>query len=124
MNIIESCVLKRGSRDEIRSHRCRGARLQTIDGTSARETARRYYGAHRLDDAGAISGCGLAEVVLNELDAVNVLSLRAGYFYSNLLLSLDLVKTAGHKTSPKPGLPPIAKEMAVNAPSGVGHAHR
>jgi uncharacterized protein YbjT (DUF2867 family) len=54
------------------------------------------YGAHRLDDAGAISGCGLAEVVLNELEAVNVLSLRAGYFYSNLLLSLDLVKTAGH----------------------------
>jgi uncharacterized protein YbjT (DUF2867 family) len=54
------------------------------------------YGAHRLDDAGAISGLGLAEVVLNKLDAVNVLSLRAGYFYSNLLLSLDLVKTAGH----------------------------
>jgi uncharacterized protein YbjT (DUF2867 family) len=54
------------------------------------------YGAHRLDDAGAISGCGLAEVVLNELDAVNVLSLRVGYFYSNLLLPLDLVKTSGH----------------------------
>jgi uncharacterized protein YbjT (DUF2867 family) len=54
------------------------------------------YGAHRLDDAGAISGLGLAEVVLNKLDGVNVLSLRAGYFYSNLLLSLDLVKTAGH----------------------------
>src|ERR1700730_6485044 len=54
------------------------------------------YGAHRLDDAGAISGCGLAEVVLNDLDAVNVLSLRVGYFYSNLLLSLDLVKTSGH----------------------------
>jgi hypothetical protein len=54
------------------------------------------YGAHRLDDAGAISGMGLAEVVLNKLDGVNVLSLRAGYFYSNLLLSLDLVKTAGH----------------------------
>jgi uncharacterized protein YbjT (DUF2867 family) len=42
------------------------------------------YGAHRLDDAGAISGMGLAEVVLNKLDGVNVLSLRAGYFYSNL----------------------------------------
>jgi hypothetical protein len=42
------------------------------------------YGAHRLDDAGAISGMGLAEVVLNKLDCVNVLSLRAGYFYSNL----------------------------------------
>jgi nucleoside-diphosphate-sugar epimerase len=54
------------------------------------------YGAHRLDDAGAISGMGLAEVVLNKLDGVNVLSLRAGYFYSNLLLPLDLVKTAGH----------------------------
>jgi uncharacterized protein YbjT (DUF2867 family) len=54
------------------------------------------YGAHRLDDDGAISGMGLAEVVLNKLDGVNVLSLRAGYFYSNLLLSLDLVKTAGH----------------------------
>ena len=54
------------------------------------------YGAHRLDDVGAISGMGLAEVVLNKLDGVNVLSLRAGYFYSNLLLPLDLVKTAGH----------------------------
>jgi uncharacterized protein YbjT (DUF2867 family) len=53
------------------------------------------YGAHRLDDAGAISGLGLAEVVLNRLDGVNVLSLRAGYFYTNLLLSLDLVKAAG-----------------------------
>jgi uncharacterized protein YbjT (DUF2867 family) len=53
------------------------------------------YGAHRLDDAGAISGLGLAEVVLDGLDGVNVLSLRAGYFYTNLLLSLDLVKTAG-----------------------------
>src|ERR1700680_1426920 len=54
------------------------------------------YGAHRLDDAGAISAVRLAEVVLNKLDGVNVLSLRAGYFYSNLLLSLDLVKTSGH----------------------------
>jgi uncharacterized protein YbjT (DUF2867 family) len=53
------------------------------------------YGAHRLDDAGAISGLGLAENVLNRLDGVNVLSLRAGYFYTNLLLSLDLVRTAG-----------------------------
>src|SRR5882757_2972345 len=53
------------------------------------------YGAHRLDDAGAISGLGLAEVVLDGLDGVNVLNLRAGYFYTNLLLSLDLVKTAG-----------------------------
>lgn len=53
------------------------------------------YGAHRLDDAGAISGMGLGEVVLNSLKGVNVLHLRAGYFYTNLLLSLDLIRTAG-----------------------------
>jgi uncharacterized protein YbjT (DUF2867 family) len=53
------------------------------------------YGAHRLDDAGAISGCGRAEVVLNKLDGVNVLHLRAGYFYTNLLLSIDLIKKQG-----------------------------
>lgn len=53
------------------------------------------YGAHRLDDAGAISGMGLAEVVLNKLAGVNVLHLRAGYFYTNLLLSIDLIKKSG-----------------------------
>jgi uncharacterized protein YbjT (DUF2867 family) len=54
------------------------------------------YGAHRLDDAGAISGLGRAEVVLNQLQGVNVLHLRAGYFYTNLLLSIDLIKKSGH----------------------------
>lgn len=53
------------------------------------------YGAHRLDDAGPISGMGRAENILNTLDGVNVLSLRAGYFYTNLLLSLDLVRKEG-----------------------------
>jgi uncharacterized protein YbjT (DUF2867 family) len=53
------------------------------------------YGAHRLNDAGAISGIGRAEVVLNKLDGVNVLHLRAGYFYTNLLLSIDLIKKSG-----------------------------
>ena len=53
------------------------------------------YGAHRLSDAGAISGLGLAEVVLNRLEDVNVLHLRAGYFYTNLLLSIDLIKNSG-----------------------------
>jgi uncharacterized protein YbjT (DUF2867 family) len=53
------------------------------------------YGAHRLSDAGAISGLGLAEVVLNRLEGVNVLHLRAGYFYTNLLLSIDLIKNSG-----------------------------
>ncbi|AJK49822.1 NAD(P)H-binding protein [Burkholderia plantarii] len=54
------------------------------------------YGAHRLHDAGAISGMGLAEVVLNGLEGVNVLHLRAGYFYTNLLLSIGLIRSAGH----------------------------
>lgn len=54
------------------------------------------YGAHRLGDAGAITGMGLGEVVLNTLKDVNVLHLRAGYFYTNLLLSLDLIRTQGN----------------------------
>jgi uncharacterized protein YbjT (DUF2867 family) len=53
------------------------------------------YGAHRRNDAGAISGLGLAEAVLNRLEGVNVLHLRAGYFYTNLLLSIDLIKNSG-----------------------------
>jgi uncharacterized protein YbjT (DUF2867 family) len=53
------------------------------------------YGAHRLNDAGAISGLGRAEVVLNTLAGVNVLHLRAGYFYTNLLLSIELIKQSG-----------------------------
>jgi uncharacterized protein YbjT (DUF2867 family) len=53
------------------------------------------YGAHRLDDAGAISGMGLAEGVLSELPGVDVLSLRAGYFYTNLLLAIEELKTSG-----------------------------
>ena len=53
------------------------------------------YGAHRLSDAGPISGLGRAEVVLNKLDGVNVLHLRAGYFYTNLLMFIDLIKNAG-----------------------------
>jgi uncharacterized protein YbjT (DUF2867 family) len=57
------------------------------------------YGAHRLNDAGAISGLGLAEVVLNRLEGVNVLHLRAGYFYTNLLLSIDLIKNSGYMGS-------------------------
>jgi uncharacterized protein YbjT (DUF2867 family) len=54
------------------------------------------YGAHRWGDAGAISGLGLGEAILNQLDNVNVLSLRAGYFYTNLLFSIRLIKEAGH----------------------------
>jgi uncharacterized protein YbjT (DUF2867 family) len=53
------------------------------------------FGAHRLEDAGPISGLGLAEGLLNKLEGVNILHLRAGYFYTNLLLSMGLIKTQG-----------------------------
>jgi uncharacterized protein YbjT (DUF2867 family) len=53
------------------------------------------YGAHRLDDAGAISGLGRAERVLNKIRAVNVLHLRAGYFYTNLLWLIDVIRNSG-----------------------------
>jgi uncharacterized protein YbjT (DUF2867 family) len=53
------------------------------------------YGAHRLDDAGPISGMGLAENILNEVAGTHVLSLRAGYFYTNLLLSLQHLRETG-----------------------------
>jgi uncharacterized protein YbjT (DUF2867 family) len=53
------------------------------------------YGAHRLQDAGPISGMGLAEGVLNTLPGVSVLSLRAGYFYTNLSLALDHLRITG-----------------------------
>lgn len=54
------------------------------------------YGAHRHNDAGPISGMGLVEDVLNTLDGVNVLNLRTAYFYTNLLLSIGLIRKAGH----------------------------
>jgi uncharacterized protein YbjT (DUF2867 family) len=54
------------------------------------------YGAHRLDDAGAISALGIVEQALDTLDGVNVLHLRVGYFYTNLLSSLELVRSQGY----------------------------
>lgn len=53
------------------------------------------YGADRHEDAGPISGMGLAEEVLDQVPGLNVLHLRAGYFYTNLFLSLDLIKKSG-----------------------------
>jgi uncharacterized protein YbjT (DUF2867 family) len=54
------------------------------------------YGAHRLNDAGAISAVGIVEQALDTLDGVNVLHLRVGYFYTNLLSSLELVRSQGY----------------------------
>ena len=91
------------------------------------------YGAHRLDDAGAISGMGRAETVLNKLDDVDVLHLRAGYFYTNLLLSIDALKStgvignmfaipAGHFTVVDPQDIAIAAADALNKLDFRGHS--
>jgi uncharacterized protein YbjT (DUF2867 family) len=57
------------------------------------------YGAHRLDDAGPISGTGLAERILNSLQGVNVLHLRPGYFYTNLLMLVPMIRDHGYMGS-------------------------
>jgi uncharacterized protein YbjT (DUF2867 family) len=49
-------------------------------------------GAHAPDGCGPVSGLFRAEQALNELADTNVLHLRPGYFYSNLLGNLDMVK--------------------------------
>src|ERR1700730_15870586 len=59
------------------------------------------YGAHRLDDAGAISGMGLAEGVLNKLDGVNVLSLRGGYRDCEILRSWRVISIAEMLPAPR-----------------------
>lgn len=93
------------------------------------------YGAHRLDDAGAISGMGRAEQVLDTLEGVDVLHLRAGYFYSNLTLSRDLIKNAGIMgnmfeipagtfTVVEPAAIAAAAADALIAQDFRGHTHR
>jgi uncharacterized protein YbjT (DUF2867 family) len=51
--------------------------------------------AHRLDGAGPLSGLGLAESVLAALTDTSLLALRAGYFYTNLLQSVDQLRATG-----------------------------
>lgn len=52
-------------------------------------------GAHRSDGVGPVSGLYLAEQALNALDSVNIIHLRAAYFYPNLLSNIGLIKQAG-----------------------------
>ena len=53
------------------------------------------YGAHKLEGIGAINSIGQLEKSLNQLNGVEVIHLRAGYFYSNLLRQIDTLKASG-----------------------------
>jgi uncharacterized protein YbjT (DUF2867 family) len=50
------------------------------------------FGAHASDGCGPVSGLYRAEQALNELADTNILHLRPGYFYYNLLGNLAMVK--------------------------------
>ncbi len=52
-------------------------------------------GAHLPDGVGPVSGIYRVEQALNALKDVNVLHLRAAYFYQNLLANIGMVKHAG-----------------------------
>lgn len=49
-------------------------------------------GAHLAKGAGPVSGLHYTEQALYTLKAVNILTLRAAYFYQNLLMSMELVR--------------------------------
>jgi uncharacterized protein YbjT (DUF2867 family) len=52
-------------------------------------------GAHMPQGAGPVSGLYRAEQALNTLDGVHILHLRPGYFFTNFLGSIGMVKQAG-----------------------------
>ncbi|CAN5747348.1 NmrA family NAD(P)-binding protein [soil metagenome] len=52
-------------------------------------------GAHMAEGAGPVSGLHRAENALNQLEDVNILHLRPGYFFSNLLANIGMVKNMG-----------------------------
>ncbi|HEX2607315.1 MAG TPA: NAD(P)H-binding protein [Flavisolibacter sp.] len=49
-------------------------------------------GAHMKEGAGPVSGLFRSETALNNLENVDVLHLRPGYFYENLLANVGMVK--------------------------------
>ncbi len=52
-------------------------------------------GAHLAEGAGPVSGLHRVEETLNQLDGVNILHLRPGYFYTNFYTSADMIKNMG-----------------------------
>jgi uncharacterized protein YbjT (DUF2867 family) len=52
-------------------------------------------GAHLPDGCGPVSGLYLVEQALNELTNTNVLHVRPGYFFNNLLANIGLIRQTG-----------------------------
>lgn len=52
-------------------------------------------GAHMPDGCGPVSGLYYTEKAFNELDGVNVLHLRPGFFYTNFLGNIGMIKHMG-----------------------------
>lgn len=52
-------------------------------------------GAHMPDGCGPVSGLFLVEKALNGLEGVNVIHLRAGFFYTNYLGNIGMIKNMG-----------------------------
>lgn len=52
-------------------------------------------GAHLLKGAGPVSGIGELERALHQVEGLDVLALRPGYFMENLFGSVDMIKHAG-----------------------------
>lgn len=49
-------------------------------------------GAHMVNGCGPVSGLYRAEKALNELSDVNIIHLRPGFFYNNLLSNIPMIK--------------------------------
>ena len=52
-------------------------------------------GAHMPEGCGPVSGLFHVEQALNQLEGVNILHLRPGYFYTNFLSNIGMIKHAG-----------------------------
>jgi uncharacterized protein YbjT (DUF2867 family) len=52
-------------------------------------------GAHMPDGCGPVSGLFFVEKALNSLEGVDVLNLRPGFFYTNFLGSIGMIKARG-----------------------------
>ena len=60
-------------------------------------------GAHLSQGAGPISGLSDVEQQLSQLDGVNVVHLRPGFFMENLMFNLDLIRSQNINGSPLRG---------------------
>ncbi len=73
-------------------------------------------GAHMADGCGPVSGLYRVEQTLNELSGTHILHLRPGFFYTNFLSSLGMIKSLGFMGGNYGG---TAVKMAMVEPSDI-----